>query len=300
MSKLTIPLGTGLSLAKDKGQGFGVLHLPPVLTTEAIDYTASTRTSLIPSSSGTANTKGSWVQSVASLSADVYGVLVDCASFAFVGTNCSMLFDIGVGAAASEVVVVPDLPMGGVQNANANQSGQWFIPIFIPRGSRVSIRIASAVGGRSVLIRLTYFGSLNGKKPSDKIVAMGVVSAGSRGTVLTAPGSINTKGAWTQIIASTVEGFEGLLVSVDGGGATSQAGSSALLDIGMGASGSERVIIPDLLLASGAGVTSSWMISPHGAYPVRVPTGVRLAARYQASVVAGVTFGCALHGIRQT
>lgn len=64
--------------------------------------------------------KGSWAQAIASLDHDTFGLLI-CIN----GNNTSAgsrntLLDIGIGAAASEVVLIPDLVAGNAVNFNVN------------------------------------------------------------------------------------------------------------------------------------------------------------------------------------
>lgn len=99
--------------------------------------------------------------------------------------------------------------------------------------------------------------------------------------LLTAPGANNTKGAWTEVSASTPFDAAGFWVNVYHTGTT----GFQLLDIGIGGSGSETVLLPDWPLFRPAmpwGLGSQWI-------PLRIPAGSRVAARYQASGFAGAT-----------
>jgi hypothetical protein len=89
---------------------------------------------------------------------------------------------------------------------------------------------------------------------------------------LTASATPHTKGSWSQIIAST-SNVTTLIRFFLSGVSVSTADSATLLDIGVGASGSETVIVPNLAIGGSAGSFYS--------IPVEIPSGSRIAARIQ-------------------
>lgn len=109
------------------------------------------------------------------------------------------------------------------------------------------------------------------------------------GTNITTSGTAHVKGAYSagELIATADEDTYALTISVTGVGLTGTA-TSYLLDIGVGASGSERDLIQNLD-CWGAGPSSG---AGHGAkrwtFPVFIPKGERLAARGQALAVSDV------------
>lgn len=114
----------------------------------------------------------------------------------------------------------------------------------------------------------------------------------SAGTTITASSTAHTKGGWTQLIASTGARSLGILVALDNT-AVANSNTSMLLDIGIGASGSETVLIPDLA----AGYVLNENISNTFAayyFPLFIPAGSRLAARSQAQI-ASDTVACRIH-----
>lgn len=129
--------------------------------------------------------------------------------------------------------------------------------------------------------------------------AAGAATSTSNGTAITAPGSTNTKGAWTQLIASTA--FDAVAIVVTGN-VSGSGENNVLIDIGVGASSSEQVVVPDLLakrMPSADGYVGPFVL------PVRIPSGSRVSCRYQtdssptlniaavliADVMAGMTYG---------
>lgn len=102
-----------------------------------------------------------------------------------------------------------------------------------------------------------------------------VETAGASATV-TAAASTNTKGSWTQLIASTSNLGDTLRLEcdIDVSGAT----TGALVDIAFGASGSEVVVIENLAIGSWANTAIE--------IPLKIPQGTRISARIQANVAS--------------
>jgi hypothetical protein len=117
-------------------------------------------------------------------------------------------------------------------------------------------------------------------------------TAPGAGTTITANATPHTKGATpTQLIASTAADSYAIQVHVHNN-ATSNATTSTLLDIMTGGSGSEVVLIPDLMAGWVLPVATSnaWRTYT---FPIFIPSGTRLSARSQ-SVVASKTCSVAI------
>lgn len=92
--------------------------------------------------------------------------------------------------------------------------------------------------------------------------------------------SAHTKGAWTQLVAST-SADSSFVYFVVSGVSASATDTATLLDIGKGASGSETAIASNIAI----GGASSLFIS----FPCKIPSGTRIAARIQSVVTGGKT-----------
>lgn len=227
--------------------------------------------------SATPHTKGAFVELIAStdFAADTLS-LVLTSSLGVAGTDSSCLVDLAIGASGSEVVIVPDLTVGFTQMGTA-----FTLPIAIPTGSRISARVQHATGSTVVSMVLQLSGGgWNGREPGRRMVAYGVSTATSRGVSATVVGSANTKGAWVELTSATTAPCRRLL-TVLGLTTASAAAGIGFVDIGVGASGSEVVVVPNVFFDA----TSNEIIrfAPLVA-PVSIPAGSRIAARYQATV----------------
>lgn len=107
----------------------------------------------------------------------------------------------------------------------------------------------------------------------------GVVAASSLPATVTADVTSHTKGAWTELIAATGLPASGLWVTSVGGINVTSTDTSMLVDIGLGAAGSEQVVIANIPFGFVAASTPIWV-------PLSVPDGSRVAARAQAAVSA--------------
>lgn len=114
----------------------------------------------------------------------------------------------------------------------------------------------------------------------------GADTAASRGTTLTAAGAAHTKGAYVELAAAT--GFDASLVAVTLSPGTSH--TPYLVDVAVGAAGSEQVIVPDLTLCSRVGSAVVYE------FPIHVPAGSRLSARCQCATAAATCFASVLLG----
>lgn len=99
---------------------------------------------------------------------------------------------------------------------------------------------------------------------------------------ITASGSINTKGSWTQIVASTNYDVE-FIYHVSSNMTANGVTTGGLLDIGTGAAASETVIVENIFVG-GCGLVG---VSPQPlVIPIRIPAGTRVAARLQSNTAS--------------
>lgn len=115
-------------------------------------------------------------------------------------------------------------------------------------------------------------------------------NASNIGTLITAAGSTHTKGAYSsgQLIAATTDDTYGVWLTW-GRSFTSATLTNQLLDIGIGASGSEETIISNLQTGWADVGNSLWL-------PLFIPGGTRIAARIQGQIASDtLALGIFLH-----
>lgn len=237
------------------------------------------------------HTKGAWVEVVASTPTEATRLTVGTdVPTSQSSTNTCTLLDVAVGGSGSETVVIADVPIG------YNQVNSWVFPITIPAGTRIAFRTQSAVASKSLTMWATLGSQANGIRPASYTYTYTAVSATSTGVIINDSGSVNVKSGWVELVAATTERLGALVVCAQGGGDANMGLGNALIDIGIGGSGSETVLIPDLyyVTTSSEQLISADNTRPH---PVDIPVGSRLSARVAFSSAANGAADVAVVGI---
>ncbi len=225
---------------------------------------------------GTANTKGSYVELIASTEFDANWILITFSHAS--ATFPSHLTDIAIGA-ATEQVIIPDLFC--VMRTNGSYPS-YLIPVFIPKGSRLTARCQSNSISATIRIAITLISgsALSGGSGPSMVSAYGAV-ASSTGTLVD-PGAVaDTDSAWVEISASTDRDHHWLIIAGHFGDTVLAAVLAWRLSVGIGAA-TEQVLIPNLHLA--AEIASDGPYSPVFCLPCFIPKGSRLTVRMRCSV----------------
>lgn len=219
----------------------------------------------IITAAGSNNTKGSYTQLIASTAHPAGGLLVILG-----GANTSggaYLVDIAVGAAASEQIILPDL----YYHAQSDSTYMYFyIPVSVPKATRLSARVQCSSASRTLRVNVV---PVSGEAVSGAAVAYGTDAANSRGTQLVSSGTGNTKGSWVELTSATTHPHRWCIAMLRG-----VSGSQYLVDIGVGGSGSEQVIVPNINLRDSSGGDPVSF-----GFPLMLPKGTRVAGRCQAA-----------------
>lgn len=224
-------------------------------------------------SSGGVGVKGSWTEAIASADFDAtqLGIQLRQGSASYT----RMVFDVGIGAAGSEVVLIPDLL---VDTGNSAPAITAVFPVSIPAGTRVSLREASSASGHASGGQI-WLGD-GRTRVAKNYFAMGKGGTGYEGTTLDPGGTANTKSAWVELEDSTPNRADLLWLAV---GIRDNATPSAYawkIDIGVGAASSEVVEINELSLAANTTLFTTGFMGPFG---VDIPAGSRVAARVEST-----------------
>jgi hypothetical protein len=258
----------------------GLAPFPASYTiTDAVDAANSRR--LDPNATtdvATPHVPGAWVQLDASLAESASGIAIKVTvQTSIPGSQTSCVLEIGTGGAGSEVVWA-SVACGYLSSTNR----PWIIvPGFFAAGTRVSLRARSVRTSFIVSVAAAFM-------KADSMITQAPTTynfngATSQGLALTAPGSLNIKGAWTQIVAATAVAHKALCMTVQGQGMNNMAGATnQLIDIGIGSAGNEVVIIPDIHCRGGLNEDVDFNRTSQ-TFWVDIPAGSRLSARYQRS-----------------
>jgi hypothetical protein len=101
---------------------------------------------------------------------------------------------------------------------------------------------------------------------------------------LTASATVNTKGSYVELIASTPFYADAFYVGIRPSGTT----VTFLVDLAVGASGSEQIILPDIFSRS----SSATAATPFSMFyvPIHIKDGQRIAARCQSATASASCF----------
>lgn len=275
--------GVPLQAAVDRAHGHGLFL--PTLTGDAVTSSATTPLAATAVTGGTAHTKGAWVQVTAATTAPVHGFhlcISTTANYA-AATDTSTLLDIGIGGAGSEVVVVPNIGIGYQGPATGANGTVTTVPVTVPQGSRVAIRAQSIRTSRNITVWMTPIRSntVTRLPAPTALIDLCANTATSYGVALSVPGGANTKGAWTQLTASVPQALQAVVLTPQAAADTTvgTANGTMLVDVAVGASGSEQTIISNWPYLQSTNEVGQYLAPT--IWPVTVPAGARLAARYQ-------------------
>lgn len=244
-------------------------------TSDLVDASASTSTLVAVTASGTPHTKGSWVQAIAATTSDIHAVEVHATTDVATGnTNTASLVDIGTGGSGSETVIVADIGFGHLLAGAVVE-----VPVFIPSGTRVALRMQSVVTSKAVTFAVRGKTRSGSSVPARYCTTYGADTSASRGTVLGVPGAADTHGAWTELTAATTERLAGLVLCPGLGGASSGQTGTRLYDVGVGGSGSEVAIIENLTASTNTNEQLLLEGDPR-VFAVDIPAGTRITARF--------------------
>ena len=232
-------------------------------------------------SSDTADTKGIYVELVASTPFDCS--LLSVHHFP-VFAQAVGLIDIAVGGAGSEQVIIANLLETLQVGRDVNRT-LW--PISIPAGTRISARVQddeATAHPHHIGLYLFEAGFLP-SQPLSRVTTYGAQTGDSSGTQIDPGAVINTKGSWIEIDASIANDIRMLTILVGtAGGNTSLSTARFYLDVGVGAGGSEQIVLPDALFLTTT-TTDEYHPNPCvPGVPVNIPAGSRLAVRSQCTI----------------
>ena len=195
------------------------------------------------------------------------------------------------------------LATNGTQSQFTAPEAHIAIPLSIPKGARISARCQCSTGSQTARVHLQLFdGAHTMMEGAAGVDAIGFSSSTSLGTPLVPNASANTKGSYAQLVASTLRDYMGFFGIVDGQlvAPSGNINNAYDVDVAIGGSGSEVVILPDFLAWSSLANTS---IQASGALipfvPLLIPKSTRVAARCACTTASASNCGLTLYGVYQ-
>jgi hypothetical protein len=232
----------------------------------------------------TAGLDGSPVELIASTARDAHNMLVHIgprSATTGLGSSVSIM----IGASLAEKYLIQDLLVTAIHN-DERAVASYSIPIFVPAGSRLSCQCndnSTSAINCDVSVCLQEGSAF----PSAPFQRMEPLNSGfGFGTSLDPGTSADTKPAtWTQLDASAAGNVKAIVVFLHQDNAT-MGDDNWLVDIAIGASSSESVLVPNLRASAGATKDGMLPFGGLGPFPCAYPAGTRISARAQSSDVS--------------
>lgn len=233
-------------------------------------------TSPLGNTPGAINTKSTWQQVVAATSFDVAGVTIIPNITNIVGAATNMLLDIGVGAAASEQVLISNMLGGGSGSLRQNQS-QVFFPVSIPKGQRVAWRLQSNPA-RTLRIYIFFHGGASWAPWPlySGVDCIGADTSTSSGLAHTA-GNTGTESTWTNIGSVTARQYRAVQLVVQTDTSITVGDLAYHAEIGY-----SSTTIAEYWFATDTNERCG-NIFPFMPHPVNIPTGTQMMIRAECS-----------------
>ena len=223
-----------------------------------------------------AHQKGAWAQVGGLAVYDASLLLLQVISTA--ATRASIM-DLGVGVSSGAVKVL-------VSNINlyaATIEGpiNLLFPVDVPAGQGIWVRLQSATAADAAhYVQCQAFsGGLTQRAGTAGADGIGAVLSTSLGTTVTAGGTANQKGAYVQLSAATAADYYGFYLF-----ASSITAANILVDVAVGAAGSEVLLIGNFYLP-GSTVQTAYVF-----LPIAVKAGSRLAARSASATLSATCY----------
>jgi hypothetical protein len=200
------------------------------------------------------------------------------------GSDTSVLLDVGIGAASSETVLVPNLQFGGLASTYGHM---YAVPISVASGSRISARLQGTQTSETISVALGLRAAGDHSAAPTTCTTYGANTATSQGVNLGATGANNVKGSWVEITSSTTADMSRMLVGIGIGSPTNAAGVTGFIDIGVGGAGAETVVAADIPYE----LSNQEFLRLFPAYPfgVSIPSGSRISARYATNFASALS-----------
>lgn len=270
----------------------------PAKVEASLTSTSSEGTTVTASAS--THTKGNYAQLISSTARDSYGITVLVNNVGTASVNSRMLVDIAIGAAASEVVLIPNLLAGNAAPwANVMGGGVLYhFPVFIPSGTRISARCQALISADTCAVYcwLHSYPTTAGGWVGQRVTAYGPNTSTSSGVAHT-PGSSSAYATATQITASTTNPIRYMQVGIDTGTDTTAVNMRGMFRVGLGAT--PNYIVSSIPFAESTTVESmdnrmSNFFLSHLSFNVPAASDLRLSAMVSGT---GESRGWAIYGV---
>jgi hypothetical protein len=232
---------------------------------------------------GSSLVPGAWTQVIATTLDDTDMVWLRAGSLLLSNADTRAMLDIAIGSSGHETSVVPSYPCGFSAAIDASSSlySAGTIPVFIPKGSRVSVRLTAYQNSANCTFDLSLMKIPGRLRPSaSRVVALGADPANARGTNMPSNNTYVT-------IAVANEPFRGLIMCPLGGAGSSYGSEASVYTLAIGPAGSEVPIVTATVNTTTGELLYVWQYNSTGAN-----SGVAMPGVWLGNIPAGSTIRC--------
>lgn len=261
------------------------LWMPPGggLTVES-NLTAAARAGTTITANASTNQKGNYSALIDPTSRPSYGISISVTEVGVGNALQNLLLDIAYGptGGGNEQVIIPNLNCSNapVQATHGSEGKQWYFPVYIPSGVRVSGRCQASTSADTCVVAIWLDQRVNAPVVGGLVTDYGTDAANSRGTSVT-PGS-GAFGNWTQITSSTSRAHRFWAMGMDGLADATMTDEARIVELGVGpdASNVSTIFGPSRIVCETGieSISGAWpMLSYHP-----VPAGKAIWCRMAA------------------
>ena len=232
---------------------------------------------------GAAYTKGSYADLFASTTYESYGLWINIGNTGASATRTDAVMDIAIGAAGSEQIIVPNL-LCGWRNVTSVAPMSLFLPLYIPKGVRLSARAGCATASKAIHVEAWLVGGTSDAAARGNIFTgcdaygvtytAGTVASGTSHT----PGNTGAESTWANVGSTTTRAYKGALIVPQGSLATTtMTAISYHWELGI-----SSTTIYECYTAS---ATTEMVVGPLPGMPMpcAIPSGAQLQIRAEGS-----------------
>jgi hypothetical protein len=208
------------------------------------------------------------------------------------------IVDLGVSDGTNRYEIVTDLEFAAAKDAEEHTL-QVYIPVHVAAGAQLSCRKGSTGAGSIHASLIGHSDGLGGAPGFSRCIAL-FTPASSRGIAIDPGGTVDTKGAWAELTASSPEDIGAMFGLIGYNGDVARAAAAGmLLDIGIGAASAEFVLYPNAALRWASVFDGPTNCPRIPVFACDVPKTTRIVGRAQCGVATAGdrTVDLALYGL---
>ncbi len=252
----------------------------------------------VVTSSASANTKGSWA-AFGATTFNYSGLLLTLYN---ITNSTNVRLDLGLGSSPSTnacssslICIVEDLWFRNtVSGAASGTIRQLLLPIAVASGETVNARISATAGSSAVAALLTgYSLESSGRQGKARLRTATDFTNTLPANTVALSGTAGTYSNWAVVTTSTPARFSQLWCVLADGNDTSRTAGTYIVDIGVGATNSEKLLFSFITGTGTGGLT----ITPHVPFPVDLPAGSQLNFRATANTTATDSVAASCNGL---